>query len=117
MTLGLEKCSERFGRLAFRASHFATNPGAYMFTPRALHVLPPVVTAHARIAYMVNNFYRDHTHRFEVNKGKALVLDSARHNIHRAWRVRTAYKRAVAKWGKVRVELTQALYKEVFGDK
>lgn len=117
MTADLEACSEKFGRLAFRASHFAANPGAYMFAPRAVHVLPPVVTEHARIAYMVNDFYHAYTHQFEVNKGKAFVLDAARSNIHLAWRSQSAYRIAVAKWGKVRVELTKALYKEVFGDK
>lgn len=117
MVVHLEECSEGFARLAFRAGHFATNPRAYMFAPRALHVLPPVVTEHARIAYRINEFYKDYAHQSEVNKGKALVLQNARQNMQTSVKVRSACKNAVAKWGKVRVELTQALYKEIFGKK
>lgn len=117
MTADLHKCTERFARLAFRASHFATNPAAYMFTPRAMHVIPPVVKEHVAIASKLDKFYREYTHACEVKKGISLVLENAREYRLRGSKTRVAYKKALAKWGKVRIELTQTLYKEVFGDK
>lgn len=88
-----------------------------MFAPRAMHVLPPVVTDHVKIANKVDRFYKEYIHWFQTEKGIATVLKNARENRWRDKQVRVAYRRALAKWGRVREEVTQALYKEVFGKK
>lgn len=117
MYLELQRCSSRFSQLACRAGNFAANPAAYMFVPRAMHVLPPVVTNHARIARVIDTFYKEYIHLFELNKGIVMVLENARETSWSDREARKAYSEAVAMWGKVRDELTQALYKEVFGEK
>jgi hypothetical protein len=115
MTADLKKCSERFPRLAWRANQYAANPGAYMFIPRAKHVLPPVVTEHVRIANKLDTFYKNYLHQLAVEKGKNLVLQNVRDNCRRSEQTQAAYRKALVKWKKLRLKLTDALYKEIFG--
>jgi hypothetical protein len=115
MLASLDYCSDHFDQIAFRARNFASNPRAYMFQPRAKHVIPPIVVRHAHVDWRIRYFYKNYIFQLLTEKGRQMVLNSARMNVHSSHVVVAGFKHALAVWGSVRMKMTQGMYDEVYG--